>query len=273
MENSITLTVEEQHQKFEELWETMDPETPVKGPVLFGACFGTDYNSKISGHKNAYSNLWNFLNRKVKEGSGYKSYADGKKATRFIKRDDANALNMVQKCVLTWNESVGKYIPRKDLIDNSKSAWQINMTPSYAGHIFKSLCEMGYGSLYKKGRNVFFSIDKQAPLQAAEKFLSEKKAKVDNRRAEVVKQGIELFNQQQKSEEIPAEVRMSGEEFLLWKSKYQGLKDALSQSRAELSECLDQLKCLQTENKLLNEKVTATEKQSAVSVDLSFLDD
>ena len=177
---SLNLTLAQQAKEFEKLWAAIPEGGTQKGFEMFKFCFEVDYNGKIDGHKNIYSNMWNFLNRKIGEGLGYKSYVDGRKSTAFIRMDSAGDLNLVQKTILVWNQNVGKDMGKQEITKHAMDGWGMNGDPSYVGTVFNSICDEGHGTRHKEGRAVCYGIDTEAPIELADKILEQKRNKTSD---------------------------------------------------------------------------------------------
>lgn len=275
-DKTLDLAVESQQIIFERVWKEIPNEAMRDGRQLFHQCFGVDYDSNISGHKNAYSNLWNFLNRKIKEGYGYKSYINGHKSTIFIKQNKAGEFKIAQKCILTWNQTVGKRVSRENLVNDVESAWLIFPHNSYVGLVFNHLCKLGYGTKEKKGRFINFVVEKAAPIEIYKEILEEKQSKTSAKLEKVAKAGIAMVDSYKLFTEshfqtignetfvrIPKDQAIEANEFissLMIENKI--LKTELEKSKKTICELLDENKILSTENRVLSEaKVVSIKKR------------
>lgn len=189
---------EEQAASFEEMWAVMENDCFYKGSEMFELCFpGEKYESTNENHKKGYAAIWNFLNRKISAGLGFKSYIDGRKSTSFYKQEVGH-LNKVEKAIVTWNQSIGKVLSKKELVNHVVTGWVIKADPAYLGSLFAALCEHGYGEKFPDGKRISYSIISEAPIDLGRTFLDSRSSKIKDFRAQnsvpVVEETSEIFD-------------------------------------------------------------------------------
>lgn len=166
--------------KFEQLFSIMDVGVPYKGPEMFSIALDEDYNNQAEGHKDAYSALWTFLERKVKEEQGFKDYSEGRRNTSFIKMDTSD-LSTPQKCVWSWNLYNNQIIPRQNLIWVIKKGWGLSCTDGYIGNFITEIANFVQANVQKIKTSHVYTVKRGDPQELVDhlyKYLrSKKKAK------------------------------------------------------------------------------------------------